>query len=167
MPNLPRSNPWLQAVLLGAGLFAISLIIRAAADALVDTSSAGPATPDAVILARDTFSRFGYAVLFGVLLPAVVETPIVVWVVRRVRSDAPDIGLAVVIAIIFAAAWLLHGASPGSIGQATAFALMTYAAWGWGRRLGRFHAYALPTLSHAVWNGIGVAIFIANDLQSA
>jgi hypothetical protein len=43
---------------------------------------------------------------------------------------------------------------------------MAYATWGWGRKLGRLHAYALPTLSHAVWNGIGVAIFIINDLTA-
>ncbi len=157
-----RINPWLQAVLLGAGLFAISLLVRAAADTLVGGTSAGPGTPEAVLDARDAWSRLGYGLLIGVLLPAIVETPFVVWVVRRARDDAPGIGLVVVIGIIFAAAWLLHGASPGAVGQATAFAVMAYAAWAWGRRLGRFRAYALPMVSHAVWNGIGLTLFMVN-----
>lgn len=156
------SNPWLQAVLLGVALFAISLILRAAADTLVGGVSAGPTTPDQVVAARDTLSRLAYAVLLGVLLPAIGETPFAVWIVRRARDDAPSVGLAVTITIIFAAAWLLHGASPGALGQATAFAVMAYAAWGWGRRLGRVRAYVLPTLSHAAWNGIAVALFMAN-----
>lgn len=113
MPGLRNTNPWFQAVLLGAGLFAISLILRVAADTLVDGVSAGPAAPDAVVAARDPLSRYAYAVLIGVLLPAVIETPFVVWVVRRVRSDTPGTGLAVAIAIISAAAWLLHGPVPG------------------------------------------------------
>lgn len=160
-PN--RINPWLQAVLLGAGLFAISLLVRAAADTLVGGTSAGPTTPEAVLEARDAWSRFAYGLLIGVLLPALVETPFVVWVVRRARSDARGIGLVVVIGTVFAAAWLLHGASPGSVGQGLAFALMAYAAWGWGRRFGRWRAYALPIVSHAVWNGIGLAILLVRQ----
>lgn len=155
-------NPWLQAVLLGAGLFTLSLLIRAAADTFVGSMTAGPGAPDDAVAARDAVSRFTYGLLLGVFLPAVIETPLVVWAVRRARHDAPSLGLAIIIGIISAVAWLLHGASPGTLGQATAFALMAYAAWGWGRRLGRFQAYALPTLAHAVWNGIGLAIFMAN-----
>ena len=156
------SSPWLQAALLGVGLFALSLLIRATADTIVGGTSAGPGEPEAMIQARDAWSRFGWGLVMAVVLPAVVETPFVVWAVRRVRSDAPGVGLAVVIGIVSAAAWLLHGASPGTLGQASAFALLSYASWGWGRRLGRFHAYALPTLSHAVWNGIGLTIAMVN-----
>ncbi|WAC59926.1 hypothetical protein [Brevundimonas sp. SL130] len=155
-------NPWLQAVLLGAGLFVLSLLIRAAANMVVGSFTAGPSAPDAMVAAQDTVSRLAYGFLLGVFLPAVIETPFVVWAVRRARDDAPSLALAVIIAIISALAWLLHGMSPGSLGQATAFAVMAYAAWAWGRRLGRLRAYALPTLSHAVWNGIGLALFMAN-----
>lgn len=154
-------NPWLQAVLLGAGLFALSLLIRATANTVVGSFTAGPGTPDAMVAAQDTVSRLADGFLLVVFLPAVIETPLVVWAVRRARDDAPSLGLAVIIAIISALAWLLHGMSPGSLGQATAFAVMAYAAWGWSRRLGRLRAYALPTLSHAVWNSIGLALFMA------
>lgn len=165
-PDRPRTplsrNAWLQAVLLGAGLFALSLLIRATANMFVGSFTAGPGAPESMVAASDAVSRLAYGLLLVVLLPAVIETPLVVWAVRRARDDAPGLGLAVIIAIVSALAWLLHGMSAGSLGQAAAFAVMAYAAWRWSRRLGRFHAYALPTLSHAVWNGIVVALFMAN-----
>ena len=138
----------------------------AALDVFVERFSPGwdaaYGAPDAMVAAQDTVSRFAYGFLLAVFLPAVIETPLVVWAVRRARDDAPSLGLAFIIAIIAALAWLLHGMSPGSLGQAAAFAVMAYAAWGWSRRLGRLRAYALPTLSHAVWNSIGLALFMAN-----
>ena len=153
-------NVWLQAVLLGVGLFAISLIVRALSDTIVGGISAGPATPEEVTAARDTFSRAAYSVLLGVLLPALVETPLVVWLVRRAPRDVPTAGLAFVLTIVFLFAWLFHGASPGALGQACAFALLGCASWGWGKRVRRLYAYTLPVLSHAVWNGVGVLIFL-------
>lgn len=156
--RLAITNPWVQAALLGMALFAISLLIRATANTLVGSISAGPAAPNELFEARDPLSRFYGDFILAVMLPALAETPVVVWLVRRANSDAPSVGLAITILFIFALAWLLHGMSPGSLGQGAAFALMAYAAWAWGRRLGRLHAYALPMLSHAVWNGIGMAI---------
>ncbi|WP_395943037.1 hypothetical protein [Brevundimonas sp.] len=161
--RLRTDNPWLQAVLLGVGLFVVSLLLRAVANTVVGVTTAGPGVPDQVAEARDALSRFGYGLLWGVVLPAVVETPFVVWCVRRVRRDERSIALWVMIGSLSALVWLLHGASPGSLGQAAAFALMSYAAWGWARRLDRLHAYVLPTLSHAVWNGIGLALFMIRD----
>lgn len=165
MRILPDTVRWLQAVLLGFGLFATSLIVRAAADTFVGNATAGPAMPEAMAGTSDQAVRYGYAVLLGVVLPAVIETPIVVCIVRRARRDTPSVSLVAALAGVFFLAWLLHGASAGSLGQASAFAAMAYAAWGWSRRLPRLYAYALPTLSHAVWNGCAVAIFAINDLR--
>lgn len=155
-------NPWLQSIALGLLLFALSLVGRALADTVLGGVSAGPAAPDVGEGSARTSAQLSQAALLGVALPALVETPVVVWIVRRAKRDAFSIGLAAAIVIIFGAAWLLHGASPGSLGQAAAFAIIAYAAWAWGRVHGKSKAYALPTLAHAVWNAIIFCIFALN-----
>lgn len=142
-----------QAVLVGAALFTISLLVRAVANTIVGGPTKGPAPPppdaETWLVAVD-----------WVLLPALIETPFVTYLVRRTNRERVSLALWIMLAIIFGGAWLLHGASPGTLGQACAFLLMAYMSWDWSRQAGRV-AYGLAILSHAVWNGIGMAIHLA------
>lgn len=142
-----------QAVLVGVALFTISLLVRAAANTIVGGPTRGPAPPPPDAGAWAVFASW-------VLLPALIETPFVTYLVRRTNRDRASLALWIMLAIIFGGAWLLHGASPGTLGQACAFVLMAYMSWDWSRQAGRV-AYWLAILSHAVWNGIGMALYLA------
>jgi hypothetical protein len=153
-------NLLVQTLWVGALLFLISFVIRVVANTLVGHATNGPGEP-ATLVDGDGFAALALnAVLSGVLLPAAIETPFVVYPVRRVDREQTSIALWIVITIIFGLAWLLHGASWGALGQATAFAFLAYASWGWSRRSGRL-AYVLAIAAHAIWNGIATALYLA------
>ncbi len=158
-------NPVVQAILLGALLFAVSLAIRVLANVVVGAFTAGPSEPTPMVEGGRVWLWVLNTVLMNVAAPALVETPFVVFPMRRVDSERPSIALWVMVAVIAGFAWLLHGASPGSLGQAAAFAILAYAAWGWSRRCDRF-AYTLAIMSHAVWNGIAMTLYLAKRLPS-
>lgn len=156
-------NPIAQAFLLGVGLFLVSALLRVLANMLVGPS-AGPGLPSDLVR-KDGFAGLVLnTLLVGVALPALIETPFVVYLVRRTDLERASVWLWIGIAIISGMAWLLHGASLGALGQAVAFALLAYASWGWSRRFGR-SAYWLAILAHAVWNGVGAAIYIARHFS--
>jgi hypothetical protein len=148
-----------QAVLVGAALFVISLLVRGVANTIVGAPTRGPAPPPPDAGTWAVFASW-------VLLPALIETPFVVYLVRRTNRERVSLALWIMLAIIFGGAWLLHGASPGTLGQACAFMLMAYMSWDWSRQSGRL-AYGLAILSHAVWNGIGMAIHLAKHPPQA
>ena len=156
-------NPVVQALLLGLLLFTVSFAIRVLSNLIVGGFTAGPAPLEPIAEGQSVWRWVLDTVLLSVALPALIETPFVVFPVRRADQERPSVALWIMVAVIAGFAWLFHGASPGALGQAAAFALMAYAAWGWSRRCGRW-SYGLAILAHAVWNGSGLALYLPQRL---
>ena len=161
----PRfNNLFVQTLWVGELLFLISFGVRMLTNAFVGHPTNGPGEPAAIVQGGGVAVLALNAVLSGVMLPAVFETPFVVWLMRRMDREQTPVGFWVVVAMIFGMAWLLHGASWGSLGQGLAFAFLAYASSGWSRRSGRL-AYVLAIAAHAIWNGTAAALYLATLLQ--
>ena len=160
MVRLKFNNPLAQALALGVCLFAVSLALRVLSIAVTGDIGRGPSAPFSVDGQKSLVIAVFNGLMWGVLLPATIETPFVTFVMRRVDPAETPVAFWIAVALIIAVAWLLHSASFGSLGQGLAFALLAFASWGWSKRLGR-GAYGLAILSHAVWNGTAMTLHFA------
>lgn len=166
MVRLKLQNPIAQALALGVGLFVVSLALRVLSIAVTGDIGRGPTAPFGAEGEKSFVVMIFAGLMWGVLLPATVETPFVTFVMRRVDPAETPVAFWIALVVITSVSWLMHGASFGSLGQGLAFALLAVASWGWSKRLGR-GAYGLAILSHAVWNGIVMVLHIARHMPSS